>query len=53
LKERYGDNPSTHLNLDLDFLLETRSSCGPDKNRVYGLSITTNKNSFSKSKIKF
>jgi len=44
LRERYGADPSTHLNFDLDLLIEVGSSGEPDKNRVYGLSNTTAKN---------
>jgi len=44
LRERYGDNPSTHPDFDLDLWMEVRSSGGPDKNRVYGLSNTTAEN---------
>ena len=36
----YGDDPSTHLDLDLDLWLEVGSFSEPDKNRVYGLSNT-------------
>ena len=38
LKERYGDNPSTHPDFDPNLWLETRSSGGLDRNWVYGLS---------------
>ncbi|KAL9391363.1 hypothetical protein Peur_015283 [Populus x canadensis] len=41
LRERYGDNPSTHPDFDPDLWMEAGSSGGPDKNRVYGLSNTT------------
>lgn len=44
LRERYGDNPSTHPDFDLDLWMEAGSSDGPDKNRVYGLSNTTAEN---------
>ena len=37
LKERYSDDLSTHLNLDLDLWLEAGSFIGPDKNQMYGL----------------
>ena len=40
LRERYGDDPSTHSNL----WMEVESSSGPDKNRVYRLSNTTIEN---------
>ena len=40
LRERYGDNPSTHPDFDPDLWMEVGSSGGPDKNRVYGLSNT-------------
>jgi hypothetical protein len=33
LKERYGDDPSTDLDLDLDLWLEAGSSSGPDRIR--------------------
>jgi len=36
LRERYGDNPSTHLDLDPDLWMEVGSFGGPDKNQVYG-----------------
>jgi len=44
LRERYGDNLSTHLDFDPDLWMEAGSSSGPDKNRVYGLSNTTAEN---------
>ena len=44
MRERYGDDPSTHLNFDSDLLMEVGSSGGPDKNQVYGLSNTTAEN---------
>jgi len=44
LRERYGDNPSTHPDFDPDLWMEVGSSGGPDKNRVYGLSNTTAEN---------
>jgi hypothetical protein len=44
LKERYGDDLSTHSDLDLDLWLEAGSSGGPNRNRVYGLSNTMAKN---------
>jgi hypothetical protein len=44
LRERYGDDPSTHSNFDLDLWMEVGSSDGPDKNWVYGLSNTTAEN---------
>jgi hypothetical protein len=44
LRERYGDNPSTHPDFDLDLWIEVGLSGGPDKNRVYGLSNTTAEN---------
>jgi hypothetical protein len=47
LRERYGDDPSTHLNFDSDFWMEVGSSGGPDKKRVYELSNTTTKNLWS------
>jgi hypothetical protein len=44
LRERYGDDPSTHPDFDQDLWMEVGSSDGPDKNRVYGLSNTMAKN---------
>jgi len=44
LRERYGDNPSTHPDFNPDLWMEAGSSGGPDKNRVYGLSNTTTEN---------
>jgi hypothetical protein len=44
LRERYGDNPSTHPDFDPDLLMETGSFGGPNKNRVYELSNTTAEN---------
>jgi DNA-directed RNA polymerase subunit L len=44
LNERYEDNLSTHLDLDLDLSLEAGSSGGPDRNRVYELLNTTTEN---------
>ena len=44
MRERYGDDPSTHPNFDPDLWMEVGSSGGPDKNWVYGLSKTTAKN---------
>jgi hypothetical protein len=44
LRERYGDNPSTHPDFDLDLWMEVGSSGGLDKNQVYGLSNTTAEN---------
>jgi hypothetical protein len=44
LRERYGDDPSTHPNFYMDLWMEVRSSGGPDKNQVYGLSNTTAEN---------
>jgi hypothetical protein len=44
LRERDGDNPSTHPDFDPDLWMEVGSSSGPDKNRVYGLSNTTTEN---------
>jgi hypothetical protein len=44
LRERYGDDPSTHLEFNPDLWMEVWSSGGPDKNRVYGLSNTMVKN---------
>ena len=44
LRERYGDNHSTHLDFDPNLWMDVASSGGPDKNWVYGLSNTTAKN---------
>jgi len=44
LRERYGDNPSTHPDFNPDLWMEVGSSGGPDKNRVYGLSNTKAEN---------
>jgi len=44
LRERYGDDPLTHPEFDLDLWMEVGSSGGPDKNRVYELSNTTAEN---------
>jgi hypothetical protein len=44
LRERYGDDPSTHPDFDPDLLMEVGSSGGPDKIRLYGLSNTTAEN---------
>jgi hypothetical protein len=44
LRERYGDDPSTHPNFNPDLWMEVGLSGGPDKNRVYGLSNTTAEN---------
>jgi hypothetical protein len=41
LRERYGDDPLTHSEFDLDLWMVVGSSAGPNKNRVYGLSNTT------------
>jgi hypothetical protein len=41
LRERYKDDPSTHLDFDPDLWMEVGSSgTRPNKNRVYGLSNT-------------
>ena len=44
MRERYGDDPSTHPDFDPDLWMEVGLSNGPDKNRVYGLSNTTAEN---------
>jgi len=44
LRERYGDDPSTHPDFDPNLWMEVGSSDGPNKNRVYGLSNTTTEN---------
>ena len=41
MRERYGEDPLTHPEFDLDLWMEAGSSGGPDKNRVYGLSNIT------------
>jgi hypothetical protein len=38
LKERYEDNPSTHLDIDLNLWLEVGSSSVFDRNQIYELS---------------
>ena len=44
LRERYGDDPSTHPDFNPDLWMEVGSSDGPKKNQVYGLSNTTAEN---------
>jgi hypothetical protein len=44
LKERYGDDPSTHPDFNPNLWLKVRSSSGPDRNRMDELSNTTTKN---------
>jgi len=44
LRERYGDDPSTHPDFNPDLWMEVGSSGGPDKNWVYRLSNTTAEN---------
>ena len=44
MRERYGDNPSTHPDFDPDLWMEVGSSGRPDKNQVYRLSNTTAEN---------
>jgi len=44
LKDRYRDDPSTHLDIDLDLWLETGLSSGSVRNWIYVLSNTTIKN---------
>jgi hypothetical protein len=44
LRERYGDDPLTHLKFDPDLWIEVGSSGGLDKNQVYELSNTTAEN---------
>jgi hypothetical protein len=44
LRERYGNNLSTHPDFDPDLWMEVGSSGGPEKNQVYGLSNTTAEN---------
>jgi hypothetical protein len=51
LRERYGDDFSTHSDFDPDLWMEVGSSGGLDKNRVYKLSNTTIKNLWAASSI--
>jgi hypothetical protein len=44
LRERYGDDLSTHLDFDPDLWMEAASSGGPDRNQVYSLSNITIEN---------
>jgi len=44
LRERYGDDPLTHPDFDLDLWMEVGLSNGVNKNRVCGLSNTTTEN---------
>jgi hypothetical protein len=44
LRERYGDDPSTHPELNLDLWMEEGSFGGPNKKQVYGLSNTMAEN---------
>jgi len=44
LKERYKDEPSTHLDIGPDLWLEGELFGGPDRNRMYGLSDTMTEN---------
>jgi len=44
LRERYGDDPSTHSDFDPDLWIGVESSSGLDKNQVYGLSNTMAEN---------
>lgn len=44
LRERYGDDPSTHPDFDPNLLMEVGSSGGPNKNQAYVLSNTTAEN---------
>ena len=44
LRERYGDDPSTHLDFDPNLWIEVELSGGPDKNLVYELSNTMTEN---------
>ena len=44
LRERYGDDPSTHPDFDPELWMEVGSFGGSDKNQVYGLSNTTAEN---------
>jgi hypothetical protein len=47
LRERYGDDPSTHPDFDPDLWMEVGSSGGPETNQVYGLSNTMAENLWS------
>ena len=42
--ERYGNDPSTHQDFNLDLWMEAGFSGWPDRNRVYGLSNTMTEN---------
>jgi hypothetical protein len=44
LRERYGDDSSTHPDFDPDLWIEVGSFGGPDKIRLYRLSNTTAEN---------
>ena len=44
LRERYKDDPLTHLYFNPDLWMEAGLSDGPDRNQVYGLSKTTIEN---------
>jgi hypothetical protein len=44
LRERYEDDPLTHLDFDADLWMEAGLSGEPDRNKVYGLSNTTTEN---------
>jgi len=44
LRERYGDDPSTHPDFDSDLWMEVGSSGRPKKNQVHGLSNTMTEN---------
>jgi hypothetical protein len=44
LKKRYKNDPSTHPDFDPDLWLETWSSSGSNRNRLYELSNTTAEN---------
>jgi 3-deoxy-D-manno-octulosonic-acid transferase len=41
LRERYGNDPSTHLDFNPNLWMEAGSSGGPNRNQVYKLSNTT------------
>jgi len=41
MKKRYGDDPLTNPDLNMNLWLEARLSGGPDKNLVCGLSNNT------------
>ena len=44
MRERYEDDPSTHLDFDLNLWMKAWSFGGPDRNQVYWFSNTTTEN---------